>query len=74
MSSWGQGWGQFDEFPSSQICINWRNVEPVIFLNKYWKNTQYEDFELGTVSRVGISAELVSCFVPNRTNAGAGGE
>lgn len=49
-------------------------MEPVIFLNKYWKNTQYEDFELGTVSRVGISAELVSCFVPNRTNAGAGGE
>lgn len=72
MPSWGRGWGQFDELPSSQICFSWRN-EPVIFLHKYWKNKQREDLKLGTV-RAGTQAELSSCCVLSSGNAGAVGE
>lgn len=74
MSSWGQGWGQFDVFPSSQIYINWRSVEPVIFLHKYKKNSQYEGSKLETVWEKGIKAAVIHFCVPDRGNAGAVGE
>lgn len=44
-------------------------MEPVIFLYKYKKNSQYEGYE-----EKGIKAEVIHFCVPDRGNAGAVGE